>query len=386
MSGPLGFDDTYAIGMPAALASRLGVRTLSDLARHPELRFGFSNEFMSRADGWPSLRAAYHLPQQDVRGLEHELALRALQSGAIEATDLYSTDPEIRTFDLSVLKDDLHHFPDYQAVWLWRSDLSRRAPGAVDALNRLVGRISTQDMLTMNARAKVDHVPEARVAAEFLERTAGLSADVQTETRASRLWRRTQEHLALVFISLAASILVAMPLGLLAARRERVGQAILASLGVIQTIPSMALLVILIPLIGIGAWPALVALFLYSLLPIARNTWLGITGIAPELRESAAALGLPPGARLRLIELPLASPSILAGIKTAAVINVGTATIGALVGAGGYGQSILTGIRLDDRGLILEGAIPAALLALALQALFEWAERLVVPKGLRLGR
>jgi osmoprotectant transport system permease protein len=144
--------------------------------------------------------------------------------------------------------------------------------------------------------------------------------------------------------------------------------------------------VFMIPLLGIGGRPAIVALFLYSLLPIVRNTYAGLNDIPSSLRESAEALGLTPFARLRLIELPMAARSILAGIKTAAVINVGTATLGALIGAGGYGQPILTGIRRDDVGMILEGAIPAAILALAVQGAFELAERFLVARGLRLKR
>ena len=183
---------------------------------------------------------------------------------------------------------------------------------------------------------------------------------------------------------MAAAIVVAIPLGVVAARRPRLGSGILAVAGVIQTIPSLALLVFLIPWLGLGAEPALVALFLYSLLPIIRNTATGLRDIPPSLRESAEALGLPPMARLVQIELPMASRSILAGIKTAAVINVGTATIGALIGAGGFGQPILTGIRRDDLAMILqEGAIPAALLALTVQGAFDLAERFLVPRGLR---
>jgi osmoprotectant transport system permease protein len=125
-------------------------------------------------------------------------------------------------------------------------------------------------------------------------------------------------------------------------------------------------------------------LFLYSLLPIVRNTHAGLVGIPPALRESAAALGLPPMRRLRTVELPLALGSILAGVKIAAVINVGTATLAALIGAGGYGQPILTGIRLDDIGLILEGAVPAAILALLVQGVFELVERMLTPRGLRM--
>ncbi len=133
-----------------------------------------------------------------------------------------------------------------------------------------------------------------------------------------------------------------------------------------------------------GTATAIAALFLYSLLPIVRNTHTGLVGIDAALIDSADALGLPAGARLRLVELPLALPAILAGIKTSAVINIGTATLGALIGAGGYGQPILTGIRLDDMGLILEGAVPAAGLAIIAQLGFDALERRLVPKGLRL--
>jgi osmoprotectant transport system permease protein len=174
-----------------------------------------------------------------------------------------------------------------------------------------------------------------------------------------------------------------VPLGVVASRRPRFAQGLLGAVGLVQTIPSLALLVFMIPLLGIGAQPATVALFLYSLLPIVRNTHAGLCNVPASLRESAEALGLPPGAILRRVSLPLASPLILAGVQSAAVINVGTATLGALVGAGGFGQPIFTGIRLDDFGLILQGAVPASLLALLVQGLFELVGRWVVPRGLR---
>jgi osmoprotectant transport system permease protein len=385
MSRPLGFNNTYAIGMREEVAARLGVRTMSELRNHPELRFGFSNEFMERVDGWPGLRDRYGLPQRDVRGLDHDLAYRALASGEIHATDLYSTDAEIAAYGLRVLADELGFFPSYECVWLYRTDLPARSPAGFAALLRLEGRISATEMAGMNARAKIQRVPEDRVAAEFVAAEFGIVSRVVSETASGRLLRRLGEHLTLVGISLAAAIAVAIPLGITAARRPRLGGVILAAAGVIQTIPSLALLVFMIPWLGIGAEPALVALFLYSLLPIIRNTVTGLRDIPPSLRESAEALGLPPGARLRQIELPMASRAILAGIKTAAVINVGTATIGALIGAGGFGQPILTGIRRDDLSMILfEGAIPSAVLALAVQGAFDLAERFLVPKGLRL--
>jgi osmoprotectant transport system permease protein len=381
MTAPLGFNDTYAIGMREDRAEQLGIRTISDLARRPELRLAFSNEFMDREDGWPSLQRAYRLPHRNVRGLDHDLAYRAIAAGEIDATDLYSTDAEIRQYHLRVLEDDRRHFPEYQAVYLYRSDVPEPA---IQALRQLEGRISAQEMVAMNARAKLDRVPEPVVAAEFLAAELGGASTASIESRSVRILRRTSEHLGLVAVSLLAAVVVAIPLGIFAARRPRIGQGILAAAGIVQTIPSLALLVLMIPLLGIGAAPAVAALFLYSLLPIIRNTHAGLTGIPGDVRDSAEALGLERRARLWWIDLPMASPAILAGIKTSAVINVGTATLGALIGAGGYGQPILTGIRLDDVPLILEGALPAAALALLVQGGFDLLERRVVPRGLRL--
>ena len=384
MSAPLGFNNTYAIGVPSELAKRLDLRTISDLRKHPRLRLGFSNEFMDRSDGWPALRSAYNLPQADVRGLDHDLAYRGLASGAIDATDLYSTDAEIRYYKLTVLEDDRHHFPRYDAVLLYRLDLKDRHPASVEAIHRLEGKIDEASMVDMNAAVKLGRRSESAVAADFLHTALGVRMAVAREDAVGRIARLTGEHLYLVGVSMLAAIVLAVPLGIVAARHPLPGQAILGVTGIFQTIPSLALLVFMIPLLGIGALPAIVALFLYSLLPIVRNTYAGLHDIAPSVRESAAALGLPPGARLWLIELPIASRSILAGIKTSTVINIGTATLGALIGAGGYGQAILTGIRLDNTSLILQGAVPAAAMALAAQGLFELFDRALIPKGLRL--
>jgi osmoprotectant transport system permease protein len=384
MGRPLGFEDGYALGMREDQAERLGVRSISDLARHPELRFGLSHEILDRADGWPAVRARYGLAAAHVRGLDHDVAYRGLAQGAIDVTDLYSTDPEIAAQHLRVLVDDRHAFPEYKAVFLWRADLEGRAPAAVEALHRLEGRIDAETMIQLNARARIDHVPEPEVAADFLRASLGVVTGRHAEGRAARIARRTVEHLWLVATALAAAIAVSVPLGIVADRHRRLGQVVLGVAGLVQTVPSLALLVATLPLLGIGAKPALFALFVYSLLPIVRSTHAGLRSIPADLRASAVALGLPPFARLRLVELPLASRAILAGVKTSAVLCVGTATLGALVGAGGLGQPIFTGIRLDDFGLVLEGAIPAAVLALAVQGLFDLAERLWAPRGLRI--
>jgi len=378
MTLPLGFNNTYAIGVKPSLADRLGLRTISDLDRHRDLRLGFSNEFMDRGDGWPALRRRYGLRHQNVKGLDHDLAYRGLESGDIDAIDVYTTDAEITYYGLRILEDDRGYFPAYDAVILYRTALKQTAPGVLKAIRRLEGRISAARMSGLNAAVKISKKSETMAAADFLSKDMNIDRKAAEETGWNRFWRHTFEHLTLVGISLSASILVAIPLGVAAARRRKPGQIILGIVAVVQTIPGLALLVFMIPLLGIGTYPAIAALFLYSLLPIVRNTHAGLTSIPADLIDSATALGLPVAARLRRIDLPLAVPAILAGIKTAAVINVGTATLGALIGAGGYGQPILTGIRLDDVGLILEGAVPAALLALMVQAGFELAERHLV--------
>ena len=394
MSRPLGFNNTYALGMTEETASRLGVRTLSELARHAEaksLKLRFSDEFLERDDGWNGLASKYGFDPGEARGIDHALAYRGLQTGSHHVTDVYTTDAEIPFYKLRVLEDDLGYFPIYQAVVLYRDDLAAKAPRAAEAFQRLEGRIDNATMSDLNARVRIDGKDEAVAAAEFLNERLQLNIPMIEESFswkvrkiAGRILSTTGQHLLLVIISLTAAIVIAIPLGVVAYLNPKLGQAILGTVGIIQTLPSMAVLVFTIPLLGLGAAPAIFALFLYSLLPIVRNTFQGLHDIPANLRESAIVLGLSRAARLRLVELPLASTSILAGIKTAAVINVGTATIGALVGAGGYGQPILTGIRLGDFSLVLQGAIPAALLAVVVQAAFGFAESWLVPAGLRI--
>lgn len=384
MSAPLGFENTYALAVTEETGARLGLERISDLQSHPDLRLGFSSEFLDRGDGWPGLKARYRLPQTRVQGLDHDLAYRGIASGRIDVTVVYTTDAEIERYGLRLLEDDLGYFDDYQAVLLYRTDLAERAPAAVALLRRFEGLISEPVMAGLNGRVKLDGLSEQQAAAELLQARLGLAIEAEQVGLWQRLLQRTLQHLGLVVVSLSAAILVAVPLGIIAARRPRLGQVLLGVTGVLQTVPSLALFVFLIPLLGIGWPPSVAALFVYSLLPIVRNTHAGLMDIPRPIRESADVIGLTPNARLRLVELPLAARAILAGIKTSAVLNVGTATLAALIGAGGYGQPILTGIRLDDVGLIMEGAVPAALLALLFQGLFELGERLVVPRGLRL--
>ena len=380
----LGFNDTYALAMREDRAEKLAIRRLSDLARHAELKFGLSQEFVGRADGWRGLQSAYDLPQAPA-GLDHGLAYEALAAGRIDVMDVYSTDAKIERYRLRVLEDDRHFFPRYDAVLLYRRDVPQRFPQAWRSLAALEGRIDARLMIRMNAAAELEGKSFAQAAALF---TGGATA-ASTGRRGfvatlfgADFWRLTREHLVLVAVSLAAAIAAGIPLGVAAAKLPRAAQPILGLVGVIQTIPSLALFAFLIALVGtIGAVPALLALFLYALLPIVRNTHAGLAGISGGMRQAAMALGLRARERLRLIELPLAAPAILAGIKTSAVINVGTATIAAFIGAGGYGERIASGLALNDNVTLLAGAIPAAALALIVQGTFEIAERRLTSMG-----
>lgn len=388
---PLGFSNTYALAMREARAKELAVTRISDLARHPGLRLALSQEFLNRKDGWRALSQAYRLSFADVRGLDHGLAHEALAAGQVDVIDAYATDAKIARYRLRVLEDDLHFFPAYEAVILYRRDFESQFPRSWNALTRLAGRIGVEQMIGMNAAAELSGASFSAVAEGFLGARAGGARDARNASRTflqallgHDLWRLTLDHLVLVLFSLALGVAVGVPLGIWADRAPRARYWVLATTGVLQTVPALALLAFLIAALDrIGTLPAIIALFLYSLLPIVRNTESGLANVPASLRQSAAALGLTEWPRLRLIELPLAARTILAGIKTAAVINVGTATIAAFIGAGGYGERIVAGLAINDHALLLAGAVPAAAMALAVQWLFDALDRLFISPGLR---
>jgi osmoprotectant transport system permease protein len=377
---PLGFQNGYALAMRGSEATRLGITRIGDLPRQPGLVFGLSHEFLGRGDGWPGLAARYRLPQQPI-GIDHGIAYDALASRRIAVTDIYSTDAKIASLGLRVLDDDAGYFPRYDAVLLYRLDAAQRAPKAWRAIEALQGRIDGARMIAMNGDAELRGQPFAAIAKAFVARAApGAAAPARAgfldRLFADDLGRLTRQHLLLVGVAVLAGVLLGVPLGAAAAIWPRVEQPVMALVGLLQTVPSLALLAMLIPLLGrIGTVPALVALTLYALLPIVRNVATGLQQVPPGLRQAGTALGLTPRQRWWSIDLPLAAPVMLAGVKTAAVISVGTATIAAFIGAGGYGERIATGLALNDHGALLAGAVPAAVMALLVQALFEAVER-----------
>ncbi len=376
---PLGFNNTYALAMSEARAAELGIVRVSDLLgpKAQGLRLGLSHEFMERGDGWPALKAAYGLPQTAAAGLDHGLAYDAVRAGTVDLIDVYSTDAKIGRYALRVLQDDRGFFPKYDAVLLMRSSVDA-AP-----LARLAGRIDAATMIALNAQVELDGRSFAEVAKRFVE-GSGAAPPAPPRGVLERLFapdfaRLAGQHLLLVFGSVLAAILIGVPLGVAAWRWPRSAAWLLGAVAVLQTVPSLALLAFLIALLGsIGLVPALIALFLYALLPIVRNTHAGLQGVPAGLAQAALSLGLTPAQSLREVQLPLALPTLMAGIKTAAVINVGTATMAAFIGAGGFGERIVAGLAVNDNAAMLAGALPAAALALLVQGAFDLIERRLV--------
>jgi osmoprotectant transport system permease protein len=367
--------------MQRVIAERLQIHKITDLRSHPKLRFGLTHEFLERRDGWRPLVEKYQLATGNVSGLDHGLGYAALKAGEIDVKDAYSTDAKIGQNDLVLLQDDLEFFPKYKAVFLYRLALP---PKAIAGLRSLEGSLNENQMIRLNGEA--ERAKNYATAAKLYFGESSATQGRADESFPDKMVRWTSRHIELAGISLLFSILVGIPLGILASRGGITGHFILAATGVVQTIPSLALLALLVPVPFFGITPrtAIAALFLYGLLPIVRNTATGLQDIAPSVRESAIALGLDSSARFWKIYLPIASRTILGGIKTSAVINIGTATLAALIGAGGLGEPILSGLNLNDHATILQGAIPAAILALLVQWCFDLLDRLLIPRGLRL--
>ena len=381
ISGSLGFNDTYALAVKEGFAERHGLHTIGDLIPiESTVRAAFSYEFMDRKDGYSGLVDNYHLSfdPKNVNRMEHTLSFEAIDKNAVDLIDVYSTDAKIKKLNLRVLRDDHNYFPVYQAVWVARQSFVDAYPREWAALRGLEGKISEEAMRDMNAQADIQKISFDKIAAQFLG-----AADPDSKGWLHEVARRTREHLWLVGVSLLFSVLVGIPLGVMAVRFHAAGQAILLSSALIQTVPSLALLCFLIPVFGVGTKPALAALCLYSLLPVVLNTFTGIRAVNPSHVENAHAFGMNRRQVLFRVVLPLASPTLLAGIKTATIVSIGTATLAALVGAGGYGAPIVSGLALNDMPTILTGAIPAALMALVAHGVFELLGVVLIPPGLR---
>jgi osmoprotectant transport system permease protein len=373
---PLGFSNSYAIAVTADFAREQKLQNISDLRRVGRVRVGLPHEFLSRNDGWAGLKTRYDI-EQTATGIEHSLAYEALTSGKLDVTAVYSTDGEILRSQLILLHDDLDYFPQYHAAFITHADLP---PEVAEILELLSGRIDDSRMQQLNLQVLDPDVSFAAVAAGLLLDEGLIESAQAAPGLAPKLWRNTRQHLKLTGIALALAILTGVGIAALVHTERRAANIFLYITGLLQTVPSIALLALLIPWFGIGEFPAIVALFLYSLLPIARSTITALLAIPPGYRQVAMAMGMTRPQQMRYVLLPLAMPHVISGIRTAAVISIGTATLAAFIGAGGLGDPIVTGLALNDTAMILQGAIPAAVLAILTELAFGVLERcLVVP-------
>jgi osmoprotectant transport system permease protein len=381
ISGSFGFNNTYAFAVKKKTAEKYNLVNISDLKAHPEIKAAMSYEFIKRKDGWENLAEMYNINIKPV-GIDHGLAYQSLDEGKIELTDVYSTDGEISKYDLFILNDDKRFFPQYMGVPFMRQAID---PIAKELIRLLGNTINDSLMSAMNSKVLYENKSFGEVANEFLKtnKLIGSGVEYKKTSAADEILHKTLRHLQITFISLLLAILIAFPVGVLLSAIPVISKPVLYIAGLLQTIPSIALLAIMIPLFGIGMVPAVAALFLYALLPILRNTVTGIYSVDPVIKKVASGMGLTTWQRLKYVEIPMAMPAIFAGVKTAAVINIGTATLAAFIGAGGLGEFIVTGLALNDTSLILKGAIPAACLAILVEFLFEILEQLLIPKHLK---
>jgi len=395
----LGFSNTYALAVRTSDASLRDVRTISQLAaRADRLQFGTNHEFLERPDGFQQLQEFYgfRIPGDRMVSMDPGLMYGAIRDGQVDVIAAFATDGRIDAFDLRLLEDDRHFFPSYEAAPLVSQETLRRHPELGAALDRLAGILTDADMRRLNHAVDFGGRPAAEVAQEFLaekglapavEPGSSVAADAgfwsYAWSRRDYVWLLFRQHMFLTLSGLLAAIALAVPLGIALSRFRRFAGPVFSVINVIQTVPSLALLGFLIPILGIGVTPAIVALFLYGLLPLVRNTYTGISQIDPALVEACRGMGLTDLQILRKAELPLAVPIIMAGIRTSAVLLVGTATLAALIGAGGLGDPILRGVSSVNSNLILLGAMPAALLAIALDRGLHLVEHALTSKGVR---
>ncbi|MBT5187831.1 MAG: ABC transporter permease subunit [Kordiimonadaceae bacterium] len=378
---PFGFNNSYVLTIKETLGAERNISKISDLKNHSDIISSFSHEFLNRDDGWPQLKITYGLNLSPT-GIQHGLAYKAIDEGAIDITDAFSTDGDMERYGLLLLEDDLDFFPKYYGASLTRLDFPEKAK---KILNQLENMLDDQTMRRLNSEVVIDQKTFQFVARKFLLEN-NLIADngaADQNTILSKLINNTITHIKITLIALTIGCFVGLATAFLIFRSAKISRCVIYITGLMQTIPSIALLALMIPILGIGEIPAITALFLYSLLPILRSAITALTTIDPILTNVSKAIGMTRIQQLRFVLFPLALPNILSGIKTAAVICIGTATLAAFIGAGGLGEPIVTGLALNDTNLILQGAIPAACLAILVELLFELLEKKIIPEHMR---
>lgn len=379
---PIGFNNTYAL----AISKKFNVKKISDLKDYKDkLSVAFSHEFINRDDGYQGLVKYYGFSFDNMVGMEHGLVYKSIENGKVDLTDAYSTDGNLIKYGLVLLEDDKKFFPPYFAAPVIREETLNKYHQLEKAINLLAGQINDQEIIKLNYQVEVKGDSYEKVAKQFLLSKKLVKSTEKSESKKEiPILKLLTQHIILTLTATLMSIIVGLPLGLFISKYKGLASPVLSVTGVIQTIPSLAILGFMIPILGIGKPPAIAALFLYGLLPIVRNTYTGITSVDPSLKEAGKGMGMTPLQIMFMLELPLSTRIIMAGIRTATVINIGTATLAAFIGAGGLGELIVTGLSLNDNNLILWGAVPAAILALVVDFILAGLENLIEPKGLKI--
>lgn len=392
---PIGFNNTYALTVRGKQADTLKLQAISDLKAHAEdLAAGFTSEFMERPDGYPGLRDAYGFEFGSTVDLEPGLMYGAVAEGQVDVICAFATDGRIAEYKLKVLDDDALFFPPYDAAPVVRGELLRQHPQIRTALMALAGTISDDDMRQMNYAVDVLKREPAEVATQWLDARAGeappLTAvgegnaeDNQPASvwglavqRRGEIFEKTLQHLILTVLGVLIAIVLGVPLGIFIHRNVAARGPVLAMTEIVQTIPSLAMLAFLFAVYGLlGAVPAVTALVLYALLPIVLNTFIGLREVPRQTIQAADGVGMSSGQRLRMVELPLAAPVMIGGIRAATVLTVGIATLCTYIGAGGLGDFIARGLARNDPRLTLLGAVPAAIMAVLLSLLIRLMEK-----------
>ncbi|MCO4754318.1 MAG: ABC transporter permease subunit [Bacteriovoracaceae bacterium] len=396
-SAPLGFNNTYSLAVRKDDEQFKNINNISDLSNTVERNLIASpHEFMERQDGFNPFKSFYNLnfKSNNVKSLSSGLMYSAIRDKQVDLIISYSTDGRLGAYGLKLLKDDKKFFPPYYAAFLTREEVLQDRPEVAEVFEELEQLISEQDMIKMNDLVDREKREPSEVAKNFLIEK-GLLQGTKTHTKISKnflsyvvmkknyLWKIVKEHLLLSFGALFLALAISLPTGILLSRKPKLSSTVFPFINTVQTIPSLALLGFLIPFLGIGYAPAVIALFLYSLLPLVRNTYTGIESVDQDYIEASRGIGLTDWQILLKVEIPLALPVILAGIRTASVIVIGTATLAALVGAGGLGDPIFRGVATVNSNLILLGAVPSALLAIIVDKALGYAETKLVSQGLR---
>ena len=395
-SEPIGFNNTFSIAIRKKDPLLKEVERISELkGKVGEIKLAAPHEFFEREDGYEGFKKLYALnfDSNNVSSMNPGLMYSALRDSQVDIIVSDSTDGRIKAYNLKIIEDDKNFFPPYYAAWLHRKDLIQRHPELKKALKVFSGLIDEKEMIKLNNKVAAQQIEPRTVALNFLINKGLIEGELQKESenksffsyafsRKDYLLKITKEHLTLSFGSLFFALLFSLPTGIYLTRLPRLQSSVFSVINTVQTIPSLALLGFLIPFLGIGFKPAILALFLYSLLPLVRNTYTGIKSVDSKYIEASKGLGLSQMQILFKVELPLALPVILAGIRTASVIVIGTATLAALVGAGGYGDPIFRGVSTVNSYLILMGAIPSAILAVATDKILGWLEKKIVSPGL----